>query len=791
MSAENRRESAESSRQSAERGRKIKDIFQAALEQSPENRPVFLAEACAGDNDLQAEVESLLLWDVKAADRIDSLEGAIASVAAEANARPAAGEAFDIGAYRVLREIGQGGLGTVYLAERADEQYHQQVAIKVVRRDRIDADLLQRFRQERQILAQLDHPWIARLLDGGTTDDGLPYVVMEHIEGESIDRYCDRHKLSIDARLELFRQVCSAVHYAHQNLVIHRDIKPSNILVTREGTPKLLDFGIAKLLDSDTDDTLAAGSGPDPTRFETLTGLAPLTPHYASPEQFRGEPLTTASDVYSLGILLYRLVSGHSPYQFPSRRSQDFERIICETEPERPSTAILTRHDDPGGPLSRAQICADRESTPEKLRKRLVGDLDNIVLMALRKEPERRYASAEQLAEDLRRHAEQLPVIARPATALYRAGKFAARHRLSLAIAASVLLLLSALVAGYTRLLGQERDRAEVEAATKTAVVDYLTGLFGELDPDHRADSQGLSALELLDLGAEKIRDELTESPAIQAEVMDEIGKVYRDLRDFERAESILQDALTLRQRHFGPRHPDVAESLNTLGEVQYWLARLRGQTDKFEPAARHLRQAAAIYASVLDEHDPATLRNLNNLAVLERRQENYEEAEELFRQLLAKQRSLAEPPILDIATTLHNLGVVLGWLERYEEALEHYDQAIAIKNEHLGEGNQQTAETLASLASLHFRRGEYAAAAEGFAQVRTIFRRLLGDHHIDVARVTFRLAQAHEGEGQPERAAELYRAAIAILEAIDPTNSQLEGWREALAALHLTNPDP
>ena len=313
-------------------------------------------------------------------------------------------------------------MGVVYLAVRADDHYQKRVAIKLVQHGLYTGAILHRFRTERQILASLDHPNIARLLDGGTTTDGRPYLVMEYVEGLPIDVYCDRHKLSISERLRLFRTVCAAVHYAHQNLVIHRDLKPSNILVSTDGVPKLLDFGIAKLLNPE----LSA-----PSLVFTESGLQLLTPEYASPEQVRGEPLTTASDVYALGVLLYELLTGHQPYRLTSRRRQDLERVICEVDPLKPSTAI-SRSDadtetDGTGQRTPATVSQTREGQPEKLRRRLTGDLDNIVLMALRKEPQRRYGSAEHLAEDLRRHLEGLPVMARPQTFGYRSAKFIRR----------------------------------------------------------------------------------------------------------------------------------------------------------------------------------------------------------------------------------------------------------------------------------------------------------------------------------------------------------------------------
>src|SRR5262249_19941660 len=341
------------------------------------------------------------------------LSGQTAAAAAAAPARERR-----IGAYQIVEEIGHGGMGEVYRAVRADGQYTKEVAIKLVRSGFESGSLAERFRNERQILASLDHPNIARLLDGGTTKDAVPYLVMELITGVPIDQYCDDHSLSVSDRLELFRQVCAAVQYAHQRLVIHRDIKPSNILVTHDGVPKLLDFGVAKLL--------------DPSVNTGTTIVRAMTPEYASPEQIRGEHITTGSDVYSLGVVLYRLLTGRSPYAGDTSTPHGLAKAICDDDPVKPSTAILKSEESGKGdgtsPAAKA-IRSKREDSPAKLRRRLAGDLNNVVLMALRKDPSRRYVSVEQFSEDLRRHLEDIPGPARTDAVSYRGGKFIRRHK--------------------------------------------------------------------------------------------------------------------------------------------------------------------------------------------------------------------------------------------------------------------------------------------------------------------------------------------------------------------------
>jgi serine/threonine protein kinase len=428
--------------------RRVRQILEQALEVAPERRSVYLEEVCAGDQALRREVEALIAADQQAG------TGFLAGSAVDASTILTAAEELvsligtRIGPYQIVEEIGHGGMGTVYRAVRADDQYRKEVAIKVVRGGLGDEFRLHRFLAERQILANLDHANIARLLDGGATEDGRPYVVMEYVEGRPIDEYCDQGKLPVPERLKLFRTVCSAVAYAHQRLVIHRDIKPVNILVTKEGEPKLLDFGIAKILDPED-------TGVD----QTVTVMRLMTPEYASPEQVRGEPITTASDVYSLGVVLYGLLTGRRPYGSASRVPRDIVQAVIETEPEKPSASV-TRAET----VTAQAVSETRDEIPEKLQRRLRGDLDNIVLKALRKEPERRYASVDQFSEDIRRHLEGLPVIARPDTFLYRSGKFVKRHKASVAAAITVLLTLIvglAITVHETYIARAERAKAE------------------------------------------------------------------------------------------------------------------------------------------------------------------------------------------------------------------------------------------------------------------------------------------------------------------------------------------
>ena len=448
------------------RWQKIKELFGEALELDAAARNAFLDQACDGDQFLRSEVNSLL-ESCGPATRSDP-KGTTPEQDRMIGRR--------LGAYEILKLVGSGGMAAVYLAIRADDQYRKRVAIKLIHPGLEKQAVCRRFRSERQTLAALDHPNIVKLLDGGTTGEGLPYLVMDYVEGQSIDDYCDRHKLSIEERLNLFRTVCGAVQHAHQSQVVHRDLKPSNIIVTAEGIPKLLDFGIAKLLSPE----FSAESA-----VLTQTGMHQMTPAYASPEQVRGESITYASDIYSLGVLLYELLTGHRPYRFKGYTPAELERVICETEAERPSTAVtrVENYHSPEGSsahlITPQSVSQTRGVQPEKLRRRLRGDLDNIVLKALHKEPKRRYGSAQEFSEDIQRHLEYRPVRARSSTLQYRTRKFILRRKMEV-LGSSVVLALAAGLADslWHPATTQEGDSiavARLVSRTSDASAEYVT----------------------------------------------------------------------------------------------------------------------------------------------------------------------------------------------------------------------------------------------------------------------------------------------------------------------------
>jgi len=417
-----------------ERFRQVRNLFEAALEREAPARAAFLVEACQSDEPLREEVERLLAAHEKETAPVDHPAVRPELLTGEAGKM----EGRRIDHYEILRELGRGGMGAVYLAVRTDDVYRKPVAFKVVRPEASSQEVIERFRREREILASLDHPNLARLLDGGTTPEGLPYFVMDHIEGKPIGAYCDERQLDIAQRLQLFRSVCSAVEYAHGKGVVHRDLKPSNVLVTADGVVKLLDFGIAKMLRAEGDESTVS--------VMTSAGMQLMTPEYASPEQVRGEAVGTATDIYSLGVILYELLTGHRPYRMRSRLIHEIVRVICEEEPTRPSTAVTeteerqTTTGDKPAQVTPQSVSRSRADSPDGLRRQLSGDLDKIVLKALRKGPEQRYRTAEAFGEDVRRHLEGLPVEARAQSLVYRAGKLAGRYRAWILGSGAVLL---------------------------------------------------------------------------------------------------------------------------------------------------------------------------------------------------------------------------------------------------------------------------------------------------------------------------------------------------------------
>ncbi len=735
----------------AERWQQIDALLEAALDRAPEERSGFLEGACGDDPDLRRTVEALLAADGK-------LDGFLEAPAAVPEAGRGHGAAVavgeTIGPYRIEREIDQGGMGTVYLASRTDDVFRRRVAIKVLNPGMASANLVRRFRSERQILASLDHPYIARLFEGGTTADGRPYLVMEYIEGLPVDEYCDRRRLSVRQRLELFRKICSAVHYAHQNLVVHRDVKPSNILVTEDGEPRLLDFGIAKLLDPEAFPY---------TVDATVTGLRPMTPHYASPEQVRGEAITTASDVYALGVLLYKLLAGRLPHRLAGLPPREIERVLSKEAPPRPST-VVTVVETPsdvrrGGPTP-AAVSRQRATRPQQLRRQLTGDLDNIVLMALRKEPARRYGSVEQLSDDLRRHLEGLPVTARKSTLAYQAGTFVRRHKLAVGFAVFILAMVVTFAAAMARQAAQtarQRDRAELERDKAELVSAFLVDLFEVVDPGE-AKGSSITAREVLDRGAEQVKRELEGQPEVQASLLEAIGTVYLNLGLYDQSAPLLEKALATREARLGKEHPDVATSLAR-------VALLYRHQVRYAEAEPLFRRALAIREKALRPEHPEVAEILKQMAILHRQQGRYAEAEALLERAVTIFEQELGPEHPDVARCLRVLGGVRMGQGRYDEAERFLKAALAIDEKAYGEFHWQTAISLYDLGTLGIWQAEYAEAERYFRRALPILVKILTESHPRVADTYVGLGYVFKVRGQHADAEREYRRALEIYE--------------------------
>lgn len=781
-----------------ERWRRVGRLLSDALARDAGEREAYLADLASREPDLAAEVRALLAAhrDAEACDFLATAPPAVTPAHLERDG-PDVGLDLQVGdavgPYTVVRPLGRGGMGAVYLAERSDDQYRQRVALKVVRRGLDTEDVLRRFRNERQILADLEHPNIARLLDGGMTGDGRPYLVMEFIDGLTILDYCDRHRLSVDRRLALFRQVCLAAHHAHRKLVVHRDLKPSNVLVTGDGRPKLLDFGVAKLL----------AEGPE-SRDLTRPGVLPLSPEYASPEQVTGSPVSTATDVYGLGLVLYELLCGRRAQPVGRPAWSELERVVCRESPPAPSDAL------PSGPAPETRrLARDRATTPERLRRKLRGDLDTIVLTALHKESDRRYASAEQMAEDLRRHLDGLPVRARRDTLRYRGRKFLARH--AVGVAATLLLVLT-LVAGalatawQAREASAERDRSRAEAAKAEAVAGFLTDLFRASDPTTARDDS-VTVTAVLDRARERLPSALAGQRDLRSDLLDVLGQVYTNLGRYEDARDALGEALDLRRAEV---RPDSAELAGTLLD----LAEANRQARDFELAAPHFREAVAIHralaraspadtglqlryagalanqamnlrelgradtAVVLVEDaielrerlqaadDPGLLSARTKLAFVLRGVGRVEEAEAIYRDVLARHRESGVLPPDDLAPLLNNLAYLLVTRQAFGEAEQLYREALGVHRELYGPGHPRTLMIMNNLAGILNRQGRHA-------ELEVLSRRMLALQQEHRPPDHWRIGDAHRSlgsflasRGRLREAEAEHRAALRIFQA-------------------------
>jgi serine/threonine protein kinase/tetratricopeptide (TPR) repeat protein len=775
---------------SPERRAEIEEIFDEALDMPEEDRAAWLVSRCGDDVALRREVELLLAAHEQ---RDSPLDIPAAVHAASMFTDPARGRR--IGPYRVLRELGRGGMGVVYLAERDDGQYRRRVAVKVLRASQDAGELHQRFLAERQILASLNHAHIAQLLDGGVSDGQLPYLVIEYVDGLPITEYCDRQRLDISARLRLFREVCSAVHHAHQNLVLHRDLKPGNVLVTGAGQVKLLDFGIAKLLNP----TLAAVEQP-----VTRTAFRLMTPAYASPEQVRGDTLTTASDVYALGLLLYELLAGRPAHRITTNSPREVYEVVCERDAERPSDAIVS--EDAGG-ASPAELAAGRGTSPERLRRQLRGDLDAIVAMALRKEAGRRYGSAELLAADVGRFLDGLPVFAHRGSRGYRFEKFVRRHRGAAMVAASsaVLLVVAAGVAFRSAAVAtRERDRSTAALAQtqhalreSEAVTDLLVRLFQAGDPSEGG-HVALTATDLLRRGV-TAAEQLEGQPAAQARTFEALGRVYTVRGDLELGADLLQRALAIRRTKLAgdelsaatttvalaevlrlqgkylaadtlaraalrvrraalrDTHPDVAESLYQVAGIAVYLGNMAD-------AEAHARDALEAWRRGGRGSDARMVAGLLRLSNIVWRRGDDAGAERLLREAMAVAERAYPGPHEDRAGVLMRLADLLG--DHPERRIEAESLARAAVREIRAQSGDAHPTTANSIKQLGVRLAQYGKPAEAERLMRealVIQRRVWGDSNVVVGATMLALAEILTQRGNAVEAERLAQEAVVI----------------------------
>lgn len=729
---------------------RIEAIFFSALERRPADRAGYLSLACAGDAAIHREVEALLRQleqDPSFLERPLVDPGGLNLP--ESPGDQAVPDA--VGPYRVVRALGRGGMGDVYLAIRETEELRQQVAVKIIRRGRDTEEVLRRFSLERRILATLHHPHIAQLLDAGATADGRPYFVMEYIDGVPLDEYCASRKLSLGDRLRLLRVICGAVQHAHQHLVVHRDLKPRNILVTRDGVVKLLDFGIGKVLAA----TESLSPAP-PTR----TDVRLLTPEYAAPEQIAGGPVTTTTDVYGLGVLLYQLLTGRHPYAEGRSSIADIERAVLEANPVRPSKAVDGREG-----------------------RALRGDLDTIVLKALRKEPDRRYASAAALSDDLQRHLDGLPVGARPDTLGYRARTFVRRNAAGVAAAAMAVLALGATTVVslvQSRRVTRERDKA-------LEVRSFLMEMFGASGAN-RAVGDTVTARRLLDLQGASLDREYRDQPELHAAMMEVLADGYDRLGLYQAAEPLARRALELRRRVLPGDHPDVATSLNMFG----WITHELGRSGDAEPL---LREAVEIRRRAGAPRVQDLSRSLNDLGVALNALRRYPEAETVLDEALTIRRAELGPEHRAVGITANNLAASYYFQKKLDDALRVQAIALGALQKSVGPDHQRTIVALGNFAAFKSAKGDLAGAAADYRDLLERQTRLQGREHPATVGLLVSLATVLAASGRKDpnlarlqESEALYREALALSEpSLGPAHQLVVTARTRLGSVRAT----
>ncbi len=700
-----------------------------------DERQEYLDLACSGDAGLRTEVEELLSADENPPTVLDrDAASFVAPVWGEDGTAVRFVEGAELGSYRLLREIGRGGMSRVFLAERTDRRFDRKVAVKILSTTGWKREELEpRFHAEGRVLGSLSHPNIAQVFDAGVDGQGHPYLVIEFVDGAAITEHCAARDLSVEDRLELFLDVCRAVQHAHQRLIVHRDLKPSNILVDHVGQVKLLDFGIAKLLDSPDQPPGIDGEA------LTKTGFLPMTPEYAAPEQFQGREITTATDIYTLGLLLFELLTGSRPYNLGGRSPSEIERLVCHDEPPKPSLEVLNRGDDRSHHLGRE----------------LRGDLDTIVLKALRKEPEARYGSVEALAHDLQNYRNGLPIDARPASVGYRAGRFVRRHRLGVAFTLLVFVGLMAFGTTMARQKNQmalERDRTRVEKDRAEHLTEFLLGLFAASNPSE-ALGEETTARELLERGAQKI-SEMDHDPIVKARMLDVLGSVNGKLGNLEEAASLLRQAIEIE------RAASADETL-ALANMQDHLAAVLIQQSDYEAAESLLRSTLEIRRRLLGPDHVDVASNLNNLAVALKEQDREAEAESLHREALSIRRLALGSDHPDVAESLVNLGDLLHASGRYDEAEPMLRDGVRIFRVAYGPIHPRIANAVNAHANLLARVGRYSEAEPLLREALDLRLQLYGSEHHLVSKSLNDLAVFLRNRGDFQAAVPFFEQAL------------------------------
>lgn len=691
-------------------GSRLDELFDAAQAIALEQRPAWLDSVCADDPVLRHKLERLLAADARAEGVLEVGAEIIGEVMGGAAAPP---QAF--GVWRVVGALGHGGMGEVWLAERDDAGFLQRAAVKQVAFP--TPGLLQRFHAERQILARLQHPGIARLIDGGVDADGCPYLVMEHVEGVGIDRWVAERTLGVRATVALLLEVCETVQYAHRNLVVHSDIKPSNILVGEDGKPRLLDFGIAKVLGEEGD-----GASRTATRL--------LTPDYAAPEWLAGASPTIQVDVYALGVLAYELLAGHKPYRVGGR-GEALARQLVDTPTRPPSAAVAAERADAGS-----------------RRRHLKGDLDRVVMTAMAPEPARRYGTVAELAADLRAWMDGRAVAARGDGALYRLRKFVARNRVATAIAAVAVL---ALVAATAFSLQQARV-ARQQATQAQTITRFLTDMFRFADPRGVPGGLQLSARQMLDAGAQRYDRELRDQPALAARFSIILASIYSELGKYDRAIALAADALKLREVSPAQRAKALAV-----------LARARYEKGEYPAAQANIDQAMALHVAVDGRGSASVAADIALAGEIARRQGDFKRAETLTQRALAMSRAALAAPDAQIATELGQLATLYGDMHRPKDARAPIEEALAMFRELYGENHLDVAESLANLATVDMQTGHLQQALPLFAKVEGIYRRLLPGAHPLLAVTLASHARALDRAGHYRDSLAKYQQALAM----------------------------